>query len=412
MSTVPHRFEEPCQSVYRLSGQARLPHLIREFARCDCLGPVQAPSCTDRLIHADIALDDHVAPISPIGQVMERGSGDVGDGSQIGSSIAEAEPPSIDHDEHRSQDQDGSQAGKIDQPRRHVGCLKWNGLFAARSNDSGLSLTRCRLAPDLRQFDEVVPQRQDQGQHPHCKAEDLPQDALAYLGWKQPEEHHDIDDRQRPEQEDLPQRSVCRNAQGREIDRSGRSVVRSKRPRGRESNIMKAGCKCDERDHGRQTEYKEERFATHARRFYHWQESTPCYTAACMVECEGALHPRAREGLRLFNEGRYFEAHEELEAAWKDERGRVRELYQGILEAAVTYLHIRRGNFAGAVKVYGRSMRWLRTWPEICRGTNVGQLRSDLDAAIAEVHRLGEARIRDFDQALFRPVIWREVSDG
>ncbi len=127
-----------------------------------------------------------------------------------------------------------------------------------------------------------------------------------------------------------------------------------------------------------------------------------------MEECTGALHPRARAGIRLFNEGRYFEAHEELEAAWRDERGNVRELYQGILEAAVTYLHIRRCNFAGAVKVYGRSMRWLRKWPDHCRGTDVAQLRRDLDAAIVEVRRLGESRLPEFDKSLFRPVICEE----
>ncbi len=120
------------------------------------------------------------------------------------------------------------------------------------------------------------------------------------------------------------------------------------------------------------------------------------------------MHPRARAGIRLFNEGQYFEAHEELEAAWRDERGPIRELYQGILEAAVTYLHIRRQNFAGALKVYGRSMRWLRKWPGVCRGTNVEQLRSDLGAAIAEMQRLGEARLSEFDPTLFRPVIYEE----
>ncbi len=127
-----------------------------------------------------------------------------------------------------------------------------------------------------------------------------------------------------------------------------------------------------------------------------------------MDECSGELHPRAREGIRLFNEQRYFEAHEELEAAWKEERGRVRQLYQGILEAAVTYLHIRRCNFAGAVKVYGRSMRWLRAWPEVCRGMDVGQLRRDLNAAIDEVQRLGAEHLAEFDRLLFKPVICRE----
>jgi predicted metal-dependent hydrolase len=127
-----------------------------------------------------------------------------------------------------------------------------------------------------------------------------------------------------------------------------------------------------------------------------------------MTDCDGPLHPRARQGLSLFNQGKYFEAHEELEAAWKEEKGGIRRLYQGILEAGVTYLHITRGNYAGAVKVYGRSMKWLKDWPEFCRGVDVGQLRKDLDATMAEVHRLGEAGLTEFDRSLLKPVVWKE----
>jgi predicted metal-dependent hydrolase len=130
---------------------------------------------------------------------------------------------------------------------------------------------------------------------------------------------------------------------------------------------------------------------------------------AAMGDCEGALHPRARVGLVLFNQGRYFEAHEELEMAWREERGRVRRLYQGILEAGVTYLHIRRGNYVGALKVYMRSMRWLTQWPEICRGTNVGQLRRDLEAAIAEMRRLGPTGLGEMDPTFFKQIIWEDA---
>lgn len=128
-----------------------------------------------------------------------------------------------------------------------------------------------------------------------------------------------------------------------------------------------------------------------------------------MDECIGKFHPRALQGMLLFNDGRYFEAHEELEAAWREERGRVRELYQGILEAAVTYLHIQRGNYDGAIKVYGRSMRWLDGFPEICRGADVGQLRRDLKAAITEIRRLGRTGLGEFNQSLLKPLIWKEA---
>ena len=127
-----------------------------------------------------------------------------------------------------------------------------------------------------------------------------------------------------------------------------------------------------------------------------------------MTDCDGRLHPRASEGLILFNKGKYFEAHEELEAAWKDEKEKIRELYQGILQAGVTYLHITRGNYPGAIKVYGRSMKWLRKFPETCRGVEVGQLRNDLTAAIEEVKRLGESRITEFNRDLLKQVIWKE----
>ncbi len=130
-----------------------------------------------------------------------------------------------------------------------------------------------------------------------------------------------------------------------------------------------------------------------------------------MDDCDGALHPRARRGIELFNEGDYFEAHEELEAAWKEEKGAVRHLYQGILEAGVTYLHITRGNYSGAMKVYKRSMRWLKDWPDSCRGVNVGQLRRDLNTAIAEVERLGENGLAGFDSSLLRPVQWKVVDE-
>jgi predicted metal-dependent hydrolase len=123
-------------------------------------------------------------------------------------------------------------------------------------------------------------------------------------------------------------------------------------------------------------------------------------------ECLGPLHARAAEGLRLFNERKYFEAHEALEDAWREEPGRVRELYRGILQAAVVYLHITRLNYQGALKVYRRSQRWLRGWPEVCRGVRLGQLRRDLDLAVVEVQRLGPRRMEAFDLALLRPLEW------
>ncbi|GAB4497651.1 MAG: hypothetical protein OHK003_06970 [Anaerolineales bacterium] len=120
------------------------------------------------------------------------------------------------------------------------------------------------------------------------------------------------------------------------------------------------------------------------------------------------LHPKAIEGIQLFNEGKFFEAHEELETAWKEERGSIRDLYRGILQVAVTYLHITRGNYDGAVKVYGRSLKWTQGWADVCRGINVKKLRDDAKTIMQEVERLGKERIGGFDVSLFQPIQWNE----
>lgn len=124
--------------------------------------------------------------------------------------------------------------------------------------------------------------------------------------------------------------------------------------------------------------------------------------------CQESLHPRAAQGLRLFNAGEYFEAHEALEDAWNAEQGKVRELYRGILQIAVVYLHITRRNYNGAIKVYFRSQRWVNGWPDICRGIHVEELRRNAEAAIVEVRRLGMERMAEFDHSLLKPVVWDE----
>ncbi len=120
--------------------------------------------------------------------------------------------------------------------------------------------------------------------------------------------------------------------------------------------------------------------------------------------CHGTLHPKAVEGIELFNTGHFFESHEALEAAWRDESDQLRDLYRGILQVGVVYLHITRHNYPGAIKVYHRCQKWLRPWPEICLGLAVGQLRQDLEEAIAALQALGAQNIASFDLSLLKPV--------
>jgi len=129
--------------------------------------------------------------------------------------------------------------------------------------------------------------------------------------------------------------------------------------------------------------------------------------AAIQAACAQALSPVGIQGLELFNQGEYFEAHEVLEAAWNQDESEGRELYRAILQVAVAYLQIERGNYNGAMKMFLRVRQWIDPLPEVCRGVEVGRLREDARQAHQALSALGRERVKEFDHRLFKPVVYR-----
>lgn len=117
-----------------------------------------------------------------------------------------------------------------------------------------------------------------------------------------------------------------------------------------------------------------------------------------------SLHPRAIKGILLFNQKEYFEAHEELEFAWRDEKNKVRELYQGILQVGVAYYHIQRRNFAGGKIMIERSAKWLAPFPNIIFDMNIQKLKFDSDIVYKTLMQLGPEKIANFNPILFKPI--------
>jgi uncharacterized protein len=113
-------------------------------------------------------------------------------------------------------------------------------------------------------------------------------------------------------------------------------------------------------------------------------------------------------GIALFDTGDYFEAHEALESAWRAEPGPIRNLYRGILQVAVGYLHILRGNYTGARKMIQRSRRWLEPFPDEIAGIDLHQFRADYERVDAILARLGPERIDAFDRSILKPLPWKE----
>ena len=124
------------------------------------------------------------------------------------------------------------------------------------------------------------------------------------------------------------------------------------------------------------------------------------------ASCQGRPHPLALKGIQFFNAHKFFEAHEELELAWRDEPDAVRDVYRGILQVGLAYYHILRGNYPGARKMFLRCRNWLEPYPPSCRGIDVKILRQDFSRAEAELLRLGPDNLSEFNQILMRPVMF------
>jgi predicted metal-dependent hydrolase len=84
------------------------------------------------------------------------------------------------------------------------------------------------------------------------------------------------------------------------------------------------------------------------------------------------------EGVRLFNQGNFFEAHELWEHMWKKAEGEEKTFYQGLIQAAVALCHVQRGNYAGALSIYLKSWPKLARFPAVWMGIELGQFRCEL----------------------------------
>lgn len=68
----------------------------------------------------------------------------------------------------------------------------------------------------------------------------------------------------------------------------------------------------------------------------------------------GPLAEFVREGMRLYNAGRYWEAHEAWERVWREAPPDERAVWQGLIQAAAAMLHRERDNAHG-VRVQGEA---------------------------------------------------------
>ncbi len=126
------------------------------------------------------------------------------------------------------------------------------------------------------------------------------------------------------------------------------------------------------------------------------------------TRCQDTPPPLLLEGLKLFNQGKYFECHEVIEDAWLQEKMPVRLMYQGILQIGVACYHVQKKNWRGAMKVLERGVPKTGRFAPRCMGINISKLLDDAEAIRQELMRLGPGWRGEFDERFFPTIEFQE----
>ncbi|HEY8506257.1 MAG TPA: DUF309 domain-containing protein [Gemmataceae bacterium] len=81
--------------------------------------------------------------------------------------------------------------------------------------------------------------------------------------------------------------------------------------------------------------------------------------------------PRYLAGIRFFNAGEFFDAHEVWEALWREAPAGDRPFYQGLIQAAVAAYHLERGNWRGARRLFHSGRAYMSGYPSPHLGLDV-----------------------------------------
>ncbi len=119
--------------------------------------------------------------------------------------------------------------------------------------------------------------------------------------------------------------------------------------------------------------------------------------AAAVKEAPEEVPELVLKGIEEFNKGEFYECHEYLEEAWMREPGRVRFLYQGILQVGVGFYHLQNGNWRGATGLLRNGTVRLKEFEPVTLGVDVAKLVRETERCLHELESLGRERIGEFD---------------
>ncbi len=111
------------------------------------------------------------------------------------------------------------------------------------------------------------------------------------------------------------------------------------------------------------------------------------------------LPAAAEEGVRFFNQGLYFEAHDRFEEVWLERTGREKTFYQGLIQVAAGLYKACILNQGGAVSLLAKGLAKLRSVRDLDTPIDLERLMAETGTLLARLEELGQAGIGAFDPA-------------
>jgi uncharacterized protein len=91
------------------------------------------------------------------------------------------------------------------------------------------------------------------------------------------------------------------------------------------------------------------------------------------------------DGIQLFNDHEFFEAHEAWEDVWHHVVGVKHSFYQGMIQCAVALEHYRRSNPRGVISLYNSYRGKFVKVPDVFMGVDVAEFLKRMHEALRPV---------------------------
>jgi len=106
--------------------------------------------------------------------------------------------------------------------------------------------------------------------------------------------------------------------------------------------------------------------------------------------------------LKLFNDQKWYEAHDAFEDIWNTVDGDQRQVIQGILQVSVSQFHLSKGNLNGATILLGEGLGRIKTRTKIDLGIDLESFCQCLEDLLRKLQY--KELLNDNDKPFLKPL--------